>query len=38
VTGIPCYQKGKLARLDQWLLGEQLMSLGHIQIQLMIVS
>jgi HAD superfamily hydrolase (TIGR01490 family) len=21
VTGIPCYQKGKLARLDQWLAG-----------------
>ena len=21
VTGLPCYQKGKLARLDQWLQG-----------------
>ena len=23
VTGIPCYQKGKLARLDQWLDGRE---------------
>ena len=23
VTGLPCYQKGKLARLDQWLAGRE---------------
>jgi hypothetical protein len=37
VAGLPCYQKGKLARLDQWLAGRSVLSLGHIQIQLMIV-